>query len=223
MFSRALVVMAKEPRPGRVKTRLTPPLTPAQGAALYGAFLEDLARELPRRDLGCDRWLAWADDDGEAPELHRLFSAGFRLLRQKGDTLTDRMEGIFEALFAQGYRTVVMRNSDSPHLPEAPMRDAFEALEARPGRLVLGPDLDGGYYLVGMDAPHRSVFPRIMSTESVFEQTRTAARDRGLDVVALPPFLDVDTPDDLAAFRLEFMDRPDTAHWATQRALEELS
>ena len=58
-----------------------------------------------------------------------------------------------------------------------------------------------------------------MSTESVFEQTRTAARDRGLDVVALPPFLDVDTPDDLAAFRLEFMDRPDTAHWATQRAL----
>ncbi len=222
MFPRALVVMAKEPRPGRVKTRLSPALTPTQGAALYAAFLEDLARELPRWDGSCDLWLAWADDDGDAPSLHRLFEGPFRMIRQDGATLTDRMEQIFEALFARGHRAVVMRNSDSPHLPPRLLREAFEAVEGAAGTVVLGPDLDGGYYLVGMDAPHAGVFPRTMSTASVYEQTRAGAEDRGLRVVALDEFLDVDTPDDLAAFRLEFMDRPDTAHWATRRALEAL-
>ncbi len=222
MFPRALVVMAKEPRAGRVKTRLTPALTPDQAARLYAAFLEDLARELADWDGGCDLWLAWADDDGDAPVLHRLFGESFRLVRQTGGSLTDRMENVFGALFDRGYRAVVMRNSDSPHLPLTVLREAFEAVEAAPGTVVLGPDLDGGYYLVGMDARRPGVFPRAMSTASVYEQTCAGARARGLRVTALAPFLDVDTPDDLAAFRLEFMDRADTAHWATRRALETL-
>jgi rSAM/selenodomain-associated transferase 1 len=223
MFPRALVVMAKEPRPGRVKTRLTPPLTPEQSAHLYAAFLEDLARELPRWDGACDRWLAWADADGEAPELHRLFEPEFRLLRQTGATLTDRMEAVFEHLFERGYASVVMRNSDSPHLPTSLLRSAFEALEDGDGVAVLGPDLDGGYYLVGFDQPNPGVFPRAMSTGSVLAQTRAGAEARGLRVVTLPPFLDVDTARDLAALRREFMDRTDTAHWATHRALEDLT
>lgn len=223
MFPRALIVMAKEPRPGTVKTRLSPPLSSEQSASLYGAFLKDLAREMPMWEGGWDLWLAWADDAGDAPQLHDLFSAGFTLIEQDGPTLTDRMEGVFATLFARGYRSVVMRNSDSPHLPGTRLREAFDAVESGPGTVVLGPDLDGGYYLVGMDAPHKGVFPRTMSTASVFEQTRASAKARGLRVVALEPFLDVDTADDLATFRLEFMDRPDTAHWATQRALEGLS
>ena len=132
------------------------------------------------------------------------------------------MEAVFDHLFGLGYRSVVMRNSDSPHLPPRRLREAFEALESAPGSIVLGPDLDGGYYLVGLDTLPRGVFPRTMSTASVFEQTRDGAAARGLRVHVLPEFLDVDTPDDLAALRIEFLDRADTAHWATRRALEAL-
>lgn len=223
MFPRALVTMAKEPRPGRVKTRLTSELSPEAAANLYRAFLTDLARETAAWDGGCDRWLAWADDDGDAPELHALFGAEFTLLRQEGAGLTDRMEHVFTTLFARGYRTVVMRNSDSPHLPMNMLEAAFAAVEATPGSVVLGPDLDGGYYLVGMDAPHDGVFPKVMSTASVFDQTRTGAEALGLRVVTLPPFLDVDTPDDLAVLRLELLRSADHAQWATRLALESMS
>ena len=222
MFPRALVTMAKEPRPGRVKTRLTTEISPEDAADLYRAFLMDLERETVAWDGGCDRWLAWADDDGQAPELHALFGRKFTMLPQEGSSLTDRMEHVFDTLFARGYRSVVMRNSDSPHLPMNILEAAFTAVEASPGSVVLGPDLDGGYYLVGMDAAHDGVFPRIMSTASVFDQTRAEAEARGLRVVTLPSYLDVDTPDDLAVLRLELLRSADHAHWATRLALESM-
>lgn len=215
----ALVVMVKTPTPGRVKTRLCPPATEQEAADLYAAFLEDIGRELREWTLPCDRYVAWAGE-GQAPPdaLHARLGGGFRWLHQRGDDLTARMEAVFTDLLAVGYRRVVMRNSDSPHLPPSRLEDAFLALR---GGVVLGPDLDGGYYLVGLDVPPDGVFPRAMSHGSVLEQTRAQAEALGHDVSVLEPFLDVDTPDDLLAFWLEFGPRADVRHWATWKHLHD--
>ncbi len=231
---RALVLMAKVPYPGTCKTRLCPPLEPREAARLYTCFLQDLARELAAWRGDADVIVAWTDRDRrqadspeptageEPPELLRdLFSdPRFRFMRQRGDSLTERMENVFATLFAEGHRAVVMRNSDSPHLPLSLLDQAFEALEERPGRVVLGPDLDGGYYLVGGDRDMAGVFPTVMSTASVLEQTMAGAERAGRDAYLLPEFLDVDTPDDLAMFWLEFGPRADVRHWATWKELE---
>ena len=157
--------------------------------------------------------MAWAGEEPEPPQdLRDALGDGFRWLRQRGDDLTERMAAVFGELFAAGYRRIVMRNSDSPHLPSHLLQDALHALR---GGVVLGPDLDGGYYLVGMDVPAKGVFPRTMSHGSVLTQTRTNAEQAGHAVALLPEFLDVDTPDDLLTFWNEFGHRADVQHWAT--------
>lgn len=215
----ALVIMAKPPRPGRVKTRLCPPLTPEEAAGLYRAFLVDIGRETRAWPRACDRYVAWAGEEEDAPDdLREALGDGFRWLRQVGDDLTARMERVFTDLQQAGYRRVVMRNSDTPHLPMSLLAQAFDALDG--GALVLGPDLDGGYYLAGLDCSPDGVFPRIMSTESVLAETARLAGARGLRVVQLEPFLDVDNRDDLAMLWLEFGGRADVTHWATHALLD---
>ncbi|MCO4769522.1 MAG: glycosyltransferase [Deltaproteobacteria bacterium] len=229
--SRALVLMVKVPYPGTCKTRLSPPLSPREAADLYRCFLVDLAREMPQWGVDADLIVAWADDDrrgGEPsssddlpPALESLFgSAPCRALRQEGPSLTARMVRVFETLQHQGYETIVMRNSDSPHLPEAVVSEAFVALERAPGSVVIGPDLDGGYYLVGMSGGPPNIFPPVMSTATVLEQTVENVQSLGRALHLLEPHLDVDTADDLVTFWLEFGGRADVRHWATWQALE---
>ncbi len=219
-FPDALVVMAKPPRPGLVKTRLCPPLTPAEAAELYRAFLVDIGRETRSWQHPCDRFVAWAGDSEQPPDdLRDAVGDGFRWLHQEGPDLTSRMERVFTQLQDAGYRRIVMRNTDSPHLPMSLLADAFEALGS--GAAVLGPDLDGGYYLAGLDSSPAGIFPRTMSTDSVLVETVRLAEARGLQVVQLESFLDVDNADDLATFWLEFGGRADVAHWATFALLQD--
>lgn len=231
--ARALVLMVKVPYPGTCKTRLCPPLTPREAANLYSCFLEDLARELPSWKVDADLVLAWADDDrraGAQPEnagdalpapLETLFGDRFIPLRQRGASLTERMEAVFETLAARGYGSIVMRNSDSPHLPQTTIDSAFAALEKDPQSVVLGPDLDGGYYLVGVGEGSARIFPSVMSTAIVLEQTVALATEAGRPVVILSPQLDIDTPEDLATFWLEFGGRADVRQWATWKELDD--
>ena len=226
----ALVLMVKEPHPGTVKTRLCPPLSTREAARLYSCFLTDLARESLPLAGSVDLVVAWADEDRrdrpdppDAPPegLARTFAdPAFRFLPQEGATLTDRMSSVFGALFALGYRGVVMRNSDSPHLPRSMLLTAVAAL-ARPGVVVIGPDLDGGYTLLGADADPSALLPRTMSTDSVLEQTVRACQGAGREVVLLERFLDVDTPDDLLLLWLELEGRADAGSWATYEELRD--
>jgi len=236
--------MARCPRPGACKTRLCPPLTPDEAADLYVAFLEDISRELSEWSFEGDLWVAWSDDEGDAggagddeaasdeaasgpaahevPEaLRRCFDAPFRFLRQQGDSLADRMDQVFAQLFRGGYQQVVMRNSDSPHLPPSLLTSAFDALNHQRGSLALGPDLDGGYYLVGLDVPPDGLLPQTMSTNSVLDDTVRNAGERGLRVELLDSFLDIDTVDDLLTFWLEFGGRADVRHWSTWKLLND--
>lgn len=220
-FPDALVVMARAPRPGRCKTRLCPPLLPEEAAALYRAFLVDLGRELREWPQACDRVLAWFDDGegGDPPAaLLDAVGPGFRVLAQRGASLAERMENVLADLFAAGWTRIVMRNSDSPHLPMPRLEQAFDALER--SDVVIGPDLDGGYYLVGLRAPAPGLFPNTLSTPTVLDETHRNAVARGLGVELLEAFPDVDTADDLGTFWLEFGARADVREWETWRLLD---
>ena len=213
--------MVRMPVAGQCKTRLCPPLSEEQAAALYRAFLRDIGRELAGWNAPVDVWIAWSGDVEQPGELLSCFPDSCRYLRQRGESLSERMNVVFERMFELGYRHVVMRNSDSPHLPLSFIDQGLAALEQKPGSVILGPDLDGGYYLVGLDRPAAGLFPAQMGTGSVFSQTAAAATAQHREVVELPAFLDIDDADDLCTFWLEFGGRADVRHWQTWQFIEQ--
>jgi uncharacterized protein len=197
----AIAVMAKASIPGRAKTRLVPPLTPAEAANLNTSFLRDVADNL----IGASALADIAGFMAYAP------AASARFFR---DTLPDRIglietvapsfgDCLFHAattLLDAGHDAVCLLNSDSPTLPAAYLTAAATALAAPGDRIVLGPSTDGGYYLLGLKQPHRRLFQDIdWSTERVAAQTLARAREIGVPVHQLPSWYDVD---DLTALRL---------------------
>ena len=202
----AMAVMAKAPRAGQVKTRLTPPLSPAEATAINAAFLHDISDNIRRAGSACQGFVAYAPT-GAAHLFDGMLAPGTRLVLADG--LGDMPEGLqglgrcllhaARSLFAQGHASVCLVNSDSPTLPTAILQHAAAVL-ARPGeRMVIGPAEDGGYYLIGMKAPHAALFADIAwSTGSVTEQTIDRARALGLEPEILPLWYDVD---DAAALR----------------------
>ena len=201
-----MAVMAKAPQPGRVKTRLTPPLTPAGATAMGAAFLRDITENLRLAGAAAaiDPHVAYAPA-GQEHLFDGLLAPGTRLVLADGapDGLgwaPPEVTGFgrcllhaARALFAQGYGAVCLLNADSPTLPTARLVEAAEALAAPGDRVVLGPAEDGGYYLIGLKAPHAAVFADIAwSTERVAEQTRQRVRESGLALVELPAWYDVD-------------------------------
>jgi len=189
-----VAVMAKASAPGRTKTRLVPPLTFDEAAALNTAFLRDVADNLlaAARHAAIAGYAAYAPPGSEGffrgllPPAIGLIDAG---LPNLGDCL---FRTIGEIL-ARGHGSAVVLNSDSPTLPTAFLVETAEML-ARPGeRAVLGPASDGGYYLLGLKTAHRRLFEDIAwSTERVAAQTLERARGIGLDVHMLPVWYDVD-------------------------------
>ncbi len=191
---RLLLIMAKVPQPGAVKTRLCPPLTPGLAADLYRAFLRDTvasAMALPGIALGVVYPPA-ADDWA----LRALLPPGAVLWPQEGRGLGAGLSGAFARGFAAGFRRVLVVSSDSPTLPVAIFEEAFTALDDHD--LALGPTLDGGYYLIGLKAPQPRLFEEIAwSTEVVYRQTLERAAERSLRVHAAPEWHDVDNVADL--------------------------
>lgn len=195
-----LVVFAKRPEPGRVKTRLCPPFTPEEAAGLYAALLEDVLEETSRigRALGIATCLALDPPDAVA-EFAGLLPAGMDLVAQRGDGLSARMEHAAASAFAAGHAPVLLRGSDSPLLGAETVAEALAAL--REHDLAVCPDLDGGYNLIGLAAPAPGLFDHPMSTARVLEDTLARARAAGLRARVLPAGFDVDTVDDLVHLR----------------------
>ncbi len=193
----ALVVFAKAPRPGEVKTRMSPPLDPEAAADLYRCMLEDVleltARVAP--ELGLEPVLA-VHPATAGGELARLAPAGFRVLAQRGPDLGRRMEWAVAEAAAGGARAICLRGSDSPGLGAAALRSALQALED--ADLALSPDPDGGYNLVALRRPVPGLFDHPMSTGSVLEETLANARRGGLAARVLAPSFDLDTAADLS-------------------------
>jgi rSAM/selenodomain-associated transferase 1 len=215
--SPVIAIMAKAPRPGRVKTRLSPPLSRAAAAALARAFLRDTVGGVAR--IPHARGAIVFAPTAARPLFARL-APGFRLVPQGSGDLGRRMARAFAALLAPGVPAVVLIGSDAPSLPRAVLERALRVLEAPRTDVVLGPSEDGGYYLIGMRAPHPALFERIAwSTGSVLQTTLARAERQGLRVRMLRRWWDVDTPADLARLRRWLTARPDVELPATRRIL----
>jgi len=196
---KALIVMAKAPRPGLVKTRLCPPLSPEQAAALYACLLADTAAEMAR--LSRVRRYLFIETAG-APE-----SPGDPAFRpyerhpQVGKDLGDRMARAADTAFRNGAKRVVIVGADCPALSAGTVRQAFS--ELRDGAAaVFVPTVDGGFCLVGLAAPEAAIFRRIAwSTGTVLSEVARRCRSLGMAYALLPPERDVDVYEDLIALR----------------------
>jgi uncharacterized protein len=237
---RVLVIMAKAPRPGAVKTRLASSLSPAAVTAFYGCLLDDtlaLARSLNDVEVAI---MCPESDVKELARLSRSEASGgeVSVVAQKGEGLAAGLTSVF-AHFAPDYqsedypredhqrqdhqteahrRRVIAFNSDSPHLPRGVLEAAFETLAAHD--LVVGPTHDGGYYLVGAKTSHPTLFAGDgmgMGTSSALERVLSRARTLELSVGFAEPFYDIDVADDLTRLaeelRLAPARAPRTAAW----------
>ncbi len=190
----ALVVVAKQPEPGRVKTRLSPPLSPDEAAALAQALLDDTVRAC-LSVTGADLFLGYASSSGSSDWFAARFPCAGLLPQGEGD-LGARMARLFESVLG-AHAAAVLVGADLPLLTAARIEAALDALTT-PGSVVLGPALDGGYYLVGLRRPQPALFaPMAWSTPGVLAETLQRARGAGLSATLLPPERDLDTPSDL--------------------------
>ena len=210
---RVLVIMAKAPRRGAVKTRLAPSLSPAAVTDFYCCLLHDtltLARSLS------DVEVAIMCPDSDVNELAQLTSNEASVVAQKGEGLAAGLTSVF-AHFAEAHqRRIIAFNSDSPHLPRTVLEGAFETLAAHD--VVVGPTHDGGYYLVGAKASYPTLFAGDgMGTSSALERLLSRTRALELSVGFADSFYDIDLVDDLARLaqelRLTPARAPRTAAW----------
>lgn len=209
---RVLVIMAKAPRPGAVKTRLVPSLSPDAVTAFYRCLLEDtlaLARSLN------DVEVAIMCPHSDVNQLAQLAGREVNVVPQKGEGLAAGLTSVF-AHFADHHHRIIAFNSDSPHLPPSVLEEAFEALAAHD--VVVGPTHDGGYYLIGAKASYPTLFAHDgMGTSSALERLLFRARVLDLSVALAPPFYDIDVADDLTRLaeelRLAPAKAPRTARW----------
>lgn len=193
-----IAFMAKASAPGRTKTRLVPPLTFDEAAALNTAFLQDVAHNVLLAANHAEVSASIAGYAAFGPTGSEDFFRGILppaigLIEAWQPNFGDCLFQTIGAMFARGHSAAVVLNSDSPTLPTSLLVATATAL-ARPGdRAVLGPSSDGGYYLLGLKVAHRRLFDEIAwSTERVAEQTMERAREIGLEVFRLPAWYDVD-------------------------------
>jgi rSAM/selenodomain-associated transferase 1 len=198
----AMAVMAKAPQPGRAKTRLCPPLQPAQAADLSAAFLRDITGNiaLASRAAPIEGYVTYAPAGDEGWFAGHLAQGIGLVLADGSPPMPQGVEGFgkcllhaAQALFSKRFGAICLVNSDSPTLPTALLIQAARALLVPAERVVLGPAEDGGYYLIGMKRPHAHLFADIAwSTSSVAAMTHARAVALGLEVVTLPTWYDVD-------------------------------
>lgn len=210
----ALILFGKPSNAGEVNTRLCPPLSLQEAAQLNGAFLSD-AISL----------------SGSVPADPRVYLSGppapmddfvKEWLPQKGNNLGTRMLNAFADTFARGYERVLAIGSDLPTLPAAFLTHAIEELSAH-NTVVMGPALDGGYYLIGMTDLHPELFEDLSySHEQVFAEAMERATTLDVRISVLPRWYDMDTVQDLARLRQELDGLPSSVAPATRAVMTTL-
>ncbi len=202
-MSCAIAIMAKAPRAGHSKTRLSPPLLPDEARQMSAAFLRDISENIlaAAQELGGITAYVAFSPAGLEHLFDGVLADGTGLILADGSNRPAHgVEGFgrslwhaTEALFELGHDSVCVLNSDSPTLPTASLVGAARALQHGGDQVVLGPAEDGGYYLLGMTQPHPELYAGMSwSTERVAAQTRAAAARIGLPVHELAPWYDVD-------------------------------
>lgn len=191
-----LVIVAKEPVPGKVKTRLSARLGLHRASELYKLFIQDMVEEMSNLS-GNSLALAYTPREAE-PIFKKITPRSVLLFPQEGADLGERLTNIFQRLFDEGYEQVHIINSDSPDLSHRLVKRSIRLLSDPQTEVVLGPCTDGGYYLVGLRRPIPELFVEIpWSTDLVLEKTLERAGYLNLTYALLEPWFDIDTYDDL--------------------------
>lgn len=218
----AVVVFAKAPIVGEVKTRLCPPLTPDEAASLHGSLVMDML-ERCQAVKGCDRILAGSPD-----RTHPFFKAmegrfKVKLWEQVGEDLGARMARTFQDGLESSYHSLMIVGTDIPGITSQMMTQALTALTEHD--LVLGPTVDGGYYLIGLRKHVPELFQGIpWSTDQVYARTEQKAKALGLSLKILPTLRDIDTIEDLQAVTRDMnLPGPNLVSQRTKNVLLELS
>jgi uncharacterized protein len=208
-----LVIMAKAPRQGSVKTRLSPHLAPNTITELYSCLLQDtlqLADQLSNINV------AIMCPEADVHDLRVLAGEDVSVVAQRGNGLAEGLTSVFAHFSAARTQRIIAFNSDSPHLPPSVLEDAFEML--RDHEVVVGPTHDGGYYLVGARSSHPTLFARDgMGTSSALETLLARTRALDLSVGFVEYFYDIDIVNDLTRLAEDLRHSPAraprTAKW----------
>jgi len=193
----ALILYARPPVAGRVKTRLQPAFTPPEALAIYEAMLADSVEKLIDMASGfATPFVSWSDEATPSTELSALLGR-VQVEYQMGDDLGERMATTLQNRLRGGYKQAIIVGSDSPNLPVDYVDQAFEALAAVD--IVLGPSDDGGYYLIGARRLHPRLFQRVpWGTSQVLSITRERIKSGRITCHELPAWYDVDTPESVS-------------------------
>jgi rSAM/selenodomain-associated transferase 1 len=220
--SSAIIVFAKAPVAGQVKTRLCPPLTPDEAASLHGSLILDIlerCQSLP----GYDRILAGTPFPHHP--FFRAMEARFKIpvWDQVGDDLGARMASVFKKGLGSPYRSAVVIGADIPGISGSLLTLAMKSLQDHD--VVLGPTVDGGYYLIGLQSFVPDLFENIpWSTNQVYTLTEQKINALGLSLKILPMLRDLDTVEDLHSFIRDGNDRQNQIFSSrTKKVLQELA
>lgn len=204
---RVVLLFARAPEEGKVKTRMEQILGSKAALELYLAFLRDI-----NTTLSAFPFIVFYTPAEKKIFIKKLFPEAREWIAQKGEDLGQRMKQAFTEVFARGYQKCLLVGSDIPHLPENLISRAFAALENYDG--VIGPAQDGGYYLIGFTG--KSFLPGVFegiswSSEKVFQQTTGRFSEQEKTLFCLSPLQDLDTMEDL-------MELMDSSHHQTSKA-----
>jgi uncharacterized protein len=207
------IIFARRPAAGRVKTRLSPELPPDAAAAVYEACLRDVITAAARQRGRVELWY-----DAE-PGGREYFESEFRHIHRQpqadGD-LGERLGAAFAQCFGDGAARVLIAGSDAPTVPDAMYAAAFDHLHEADA--VIGPTVDGGYYLMGLAAGAwpgaRLLFHEVpWSTADVYATTIERASRAALDLRILPGWYDIDRVEDLNRARADMAPESHLARW----------
>lgn len=208
MNCRALIIFAKLPLPGTVKTRLTPPLSAEEACGLYSAMITDTLT-LCGSLAGVTPFLFFQDTPG-APDFFAALAPEICSLPQRGHDLGERMQSAFTEIFARGFSSIALIGTDSPDLPPEYIFEGFSLLEYEHTDVVFGPAEDGGYYLLAMKRVWGELFMKLpWSSEKLLAASVEAAKDACLGASFLAMWYDIDTATDL--YRQELLETKSTA------------
>ncbi len=212
-MKRAIVIMAKVPLPGAVKTRLEPMIPAESCAALAKAFLADTTEKARRI---CENVIIAFSPASEQSALSKIVGNDIATFAQVGNDLGERVVSSFEHALATGAESVVMIGTDSPTFPADYIEQTFEFLELETD-VVLGKTTDGGFYLIGLRTAVPSIFGGVRwSSQRTFDDVFRNASDLGLHLREVPSWYDVDEPRDLEKLRVELTNNANARRRAPQ-------
>ncbi len=212
-MNKVIIIMAKIPKAGKVKTRLEPILSPEKCAELADAFLQDTINKALTQNI---QLIIAFSPNGKNDYFDKFSNENIIFIPQKGADLGEKMFNAFKFAFEQKAVSAVLIGTDSPTFPRKFIEQAFEKLEKTDA--ILGKSADGGYYLIGLKLLLREIFENVIwSSEKAYEQTARNIEKCGLKLSNLPEWFDVDLPADLERLRKDLKQNekiaPITAKW----------